>query len=451
MRNLGWTVPAALVALGSAFIIRGTETGNALLSKVSLHQASLDILYSEESPFRSAAINAPDTVLDQAASNEAQSPYSGAAAQNAERVFAHKIARGDTLASFWSKIGGAGDTAEKFFDAFAGEHKPHTLLRAGESVSVTQRDGEVVEVRRKLSGGDLFIVSGSSDEGYRSRIEKLQITARDRQVTGVISSSLVNSAESLGIPYSLVDEFVDLFSSRVEFRKDLQPGDTFTILFEERVTEGGEELEPGAIKAASIKVGGQILAVVRDVDARGTVRYFDEKGRMPTSAFLRYPLKYTRISSMFSTSRLHPVLHIKRPHNGVDFSAPTGTPVRTIGDGVVIFSGYNPSMGNTVKIAHGDRYTTEYMHLSKIDVKKGARVSRGAVIGAVGKTGLASGPHLHFGLFDKGKYIDPLKSKISDTVEEIRAPKAVLAMISDIKKLHETITVASNSSSKKKA
>jgi murein DD-endopeptidase MepM/ murein hydrolase activator NlpD len=450
MRNVGWIVPAILVALGSTFIVRGTAPGNAFLSKVSLHQASLDMLYSKESPFRGAVIQAPDSIEHQPQGDVEQAALDQAT-PNSEKIFTHRISRGDTLASFWSDVGGTADAAAKFFDAFSGEHKAHALLRAGESVSVTQRDGNVVEVRRKLSGGDIFIVSGSADDGYRSRIEKLQITARDRQVTGVISSSLVNAAESLGIPYSLVDEFVDLFSSRVEFRKDLQPGDTFTILFEERVAESGEELEPGAIKAASIKVGGEILAVVRDVDSRGTVRYFDEKGHMPTSAFLRYPLKYTRISSMFSNARLHPVLNIKRPHNGVDFSAPTGTPVRTIGDGVVVFSGFNPSMGNTVRIAHGDRYTTEYMHLSKIAVQKGVRVARGSVIGAVGKTGLASGPHLHFGLFDRGRYIDPLKSKIADVVDEIRAPKAVLVMIKDIKKLHETIAVASNATSKKKA
>jgi murein DD-endopeptidase MepM/ murein hydrolase activator NlpD len=443
------TARAAFAILGVAVAIRVIETGYKNQPAAKLREASRELLYSQDSPFQQDAITSSEAMLrPQIDSNEPQ-----VAAVEQSKVFTHKVRRGDTLASFWSDIGGASEDAPKFFDAFDGKHNSNNLLRAGDSVSVTQRDGEVVEVRRKLSDEALFIVTGSGDEGYRSRIEKLEISSRDRQVTGVISTSLVDAADSIGLPYELVDEFVDLFSNRVEFRKDLQPGDTFSVLFEERFNPEGEAIAPGSIKAASIKVGGEILAVVRDVDARGTVRYFDEKGHMPTKAFLRYPLQYTRISSVFAKSRFHPVLLINRPHNGVDFSAPTGTPVRTIGDGVVIFSGFNKSMGNTVRIAHGSRYVTEYMHLSKISsgVKKGARVTRGSVIGAVGATGLASGPHLHFGLFDNGKYIDPLKAKIADSVEEIKAPKAVLAMISNIKKLHETITVAARVTSRKKA
>jgi murein DD-endopeptidase MepM/ murein hydrolase activator NlpD len=185
------------------------------------------------------------------------------------------------------------------------------------------------------------------------------------------------------------------------------------------------------------------------------VRYFDEKGEMPTKAFLRYPVQFTRISSVFSHARFHPVLQISRPHNGVDFAAPIGTPVRTVGDGVVLFAGWNKSGGNMIKIAHDSRYTTEYMHLSKIssNVRKGSRVTRGSVIGALGNTGLSSGPHLHFGLFDKGKYVDPMKAKVIQSAPEIKAPKAVYALIAEMKKTHQSIAVASNSigSTKKKA
>jgi murein DD-endopeptidase MepM/ murein hydrolase activator NlpD len=198
-----------------------------------------------------------------------------------------------------------------------------------------------------------------------------------------------------------------------------------------------------------------MYAVVRDVAADGTVRYFDEKGEMPTKSFLRYPVQFTRISSVFSHARFHPVLQISRPHNGVDFAAPIGTPVRTVGDGVVLFSGWNKSGGNMIKIAHDSRYTTEYMHLSRIspNVKKGARVSRGSVIGALGNTGLSSGPHLHFGLFDKGKYVDPMKAKIIQSAPEIKAPKAVYALIAEMKKTHQSIAIAANTvvSNKKKA
>ena len=196
-----------------------------------------------------------------------------------------------------------------------------------------------------------------------------------------------------------------------------------------------------------------MYAVVRDVAADGTVRYFDERGEMPTKSFLRYPVQFTRISSVFTHARFHPVLKVSRPHNGVDFAAPVGTPVRTVGDGVVLFAGWNKSGGNMIKIAHDSRYTTEYMHLSKIStsVKKGSRVSRGSVIGALGNTGLSSGPHLHFGLFDKGNYVDPMKAKIIQAAPDIKAPKSVFALIADMKRTHRSIAVASASSTKKKA
>jgi murein DD-endopeptidase MepM/ murein hydrolase activator NlpD len=157
---------------------------------------------------------------------------------------------------------------------------------------------------------------------------------------------------------------------------------------------------------------------------------------------------------MFAFSRFHPVLKVSRPHNGVDFAAPLGTPVRTVGDGVVVQAGYGPSTGNIVRIKHNDRYTTEYMHLNSIgkNVRKGARIGRGDVIGTVGRTGLASGVHLHFGLFDKGKYVDPMKAKIMDSPSEIRPPAAVIAMIEDLKKTHAAVNVASvRTNSKKKA
>jgi murein DD-endopeptidase MepM/ murein hydrolase activator NlpD len=196
-----------------------------------------------------------------------------------------------------------------------------------------------------------------------------------------------------------------------------------------------------------------MFAVVRDVASDGTVRYFDEKGEMPTKAFLRYPVQFTRIGSMFSHARFHPVLKISRPHHGVDFSAPIGTPVRTVGDGTVVFSGYTPSTGYMVRIAHSSQYTTEYMHLSKIssDAKKGARVSRGSVIGALGNTGLSTGPHLHFGLFDRGKYVDPMKAKVIQVAPAIKAPKAVLAAIAEMKKTHKELALTVASSVKKRA
>jgi murein DD-endopeptidase MepM/ murein hydrolase activator NlpD len=443
------SVRCVVVCLVGAAIIEGTPVGQRLKGRLLQEDSRNELLYNEDSPFQSAALLGIEG---------AQSPSQISQATDSTRVeasheeFKHTVKKGATLSSLWKEIKGAPRAVHSFITAFSSKHPK---LRAGEVFSVTRKGDEVVEVRRDLGAGATLVISGASEEGYVPRIEQAVLRKGDRKISGTIYSSLVDAARGVDLPYSVVDDFVDLFGSRVEFRKDLQPGDSFTVQYEQTRTEDGRLLNTGAIKAASLFLQGEMYAVVRDVAADGTVRYFDEKGRMPTSSFLRYPVQYTRISSVFSTARFHPILHVSRPHNGVDFSAPIGTPVRTIGDGVVVFSGYTKSTGYMVKIAHDSRYTTEYMHLQKIadGAKKGARVARGSVIGALGNTGLSSGPHLHFGLFDRGVYVDPMKAKIIQSAPAIKAPKAVFAMIADMRKTHRKITVAaaSTGTAKKKA
>jgi murein DD-endopeptidase MepM/ murein hydrolase activator NlpD len=448
-----------VVVAGGLLLINGTNLGSRIADVAGLRLSSNELLYSDESPLkRLGHLSLEDADLSSPPRTDISlrtpvTPFGAGEALLADGTFEHTISKGDTLSSVWLDIGGAADGAQAVIDAFKDARVSAHDLKVGESIEFTRQAGEIVQLRRKLTGGASLILTGDADQGYIPRIDQARVIRKERKVSGTIFSSLVDSANGADIPYSVVDDFVDLFSNRVEFRKDLQPGDTFSVVFEESFTEDGEELETGAIRAASLKLGDKMMAVVRDVAADGTVRYFDENGQMPTKAFLRYPVQYTRIASVFSTSRFHPILHVSRPHNGVDFSAPIGTPIRTVGDGVVVAAGFSSSMGNMVKIAHDSRYTTEYMHLNKIasGIKKGARVTRGSVIGTLGKTGLATGPHLHFGLFDNGKYIDPLKAKIMQSPDTIKPPAAVLATIADLKKLHESMSVASVAAGKPRA
>jgi murein DD-endopeptidase MepM/ murein hydrolase activator NlpD len=443
------TVRAAVVVLAGTVIVKGTPVGQRAFEQLfSGRYLASDLVISPE-----VSLQATDSTHESETPLLSQSdiPVITPSEPLIER-FKHTIRKGSTLASLWREIKGAPHAVQSFIKAFSNKHP---ALRAGEVLSITRKGDQVVELRRELGQGATLVITGGDNEGYAPRIEQALVESRDRKLSGTITSSLVDAAQDIEMPYSVVDDFVDLFSNRVDFRKDLQPGDTFTVWFDEKRLEDGRVLSTGAIKAASISLKGTMYAVVRDVAADGAVRYFDEKGEMPTKAFLRYPVQFTRISSVFSHARFHPVLQISRPHNGVDFAAPIGTPVRTVGDGVVLFAGWNKSGGNMIKIAHDSRYTTEYMHLSKIssNVRKGSRVTRGSVIGALGNTGLSSGPHLHFGLFDKGKYVDPMKAKVIQSAPEIKAPKAVYALIAEMKKTHQSIAVASNSigSSKKKA
>jgi murein DD-endopeptidase MepM/ murein hydrolase activator NlpD len=465
------SVRAAIVATAGVIIIEGTPVGRSLVSALgpvlaatlgptlgqtlSSNRDSDRLLLDPASPFQNTDLTASEAPLTPEIQEQGARNLIPAQPLQATEEFKYTIKKGSNLASLWQELKGAPRAVSSFIKAFTSKN---SKLRAGEVVSVTRKGSEVIELRRELGAGATLVISGGADEGYVPRIEQALVHSTDRKVSGTIFSSLVDAARGIDMPYSVVDDFVDLFSNRVDFRKDLQPGDTFTVWFEESRLDDGRVLSTGSIKAASISLQGKMYAVVRDRTSDGTVRYFDEKGEMPTKSFLRYPVQFTRISSVFTHARFHPVLKISRPHNGIDFAAPVGTPVRTVGDGVVLFAGWNTSGGNMIKIAHDSRYTTEYMHLSKIapTLKKGARVTRGSIIGALGNTGLSSGPHLHFGLFDKGSYVDPMKAKIIQSAPDMKAPKSVYALIAEMKRTHQSIALASNitatsSSSKKKA
>lgn len=357
----------------------------------------------------------------------------------------HVVAPGETLSGIWNSLGAprlGGVAAAKALTGLPSELR---LIREGESLSIRRVNGDIVELKKRASQGSTLVLKGNSQDGYEASVVKAQLTETERSVSGTVFSSFSATAKELDLPYELVDDFVDLFSNRVEFRKDIQPGDTFTVVFTEQHSQSNDYSELGTIKSASLKLGDKFYAVVQDYAADGSVRYFDENGHVPGNFFLRYPLQFSRISSTFAGARFHPVLNKTRPHNGVDFAAPTGTAVRSIGDGTVITAGYNSGTGNIVRIQHCERYTTEYMHLSKFapGLKVGDKIRRGQVIGAVGMSGLATGPHLHFGMFDKGVYIDPLDSNIARSNETEVASPAILAALQQLRRHHETIAVAS--------
>lgn len=445
MNTYLWAARTTIVLLGGVLIVTISQPAQHLFKALDVQYASDSLLYDKDSPFRKLGLllqndeQAPRTdIIIQTAKH----PLGDLSGDDEQTVIT--IKNGTTPEALWSTLRGAAFRASDFVEAFAKRGEKKHPLRAGEVIHLKRRNGELIELRRALPDGSTMIIEGNTELGYRSRIEKVRLTSRERKVSGTIFTSLVDSARAIKLPYSVIDDFVDLFGERVEFSRDLQPGDTFTISFEERVMDDGSVFGTGEIRSASLRIRGEMLAVVRDVAKDGSIRYFDEKGQVPSKGFLRYPLKYTRISSVFSNARFHPVLKIKRPHNGVDFSAPTGTPVRSVGDGLVIYSGYSKTTGYMVRISHGSRYTSEYMHLSKIatQARRGARIARGSVLGAVGSTGLASGPHLHYGLFDKGKYIDPMRAKIAHDIGVIKPSANVIARLSEMKKEHDSVAVA---------
>jgi len=240
---------------------------------------------------------------------------------------------------------------------------------------------------------------------------KNEVTTERRVASGVIKSSLWNSMKENNLDPMMAIQLSELFAWTIDFFA-IQKGDYFTVIYDQDFVKG-EKNGIGKIHAAIFNSSGQDFYAIYFEQEDGQ-NYFDEQGRSIRKEFLKAPLKFSRISSRFSSARMHPVLRIVRPHFGVDYAASTGTPVYTIGDGVVQTKAYQPAGGgNFIKIKHNSVYATTYMHLSKFEkgIQAGTRVKQGQVIGYVGATGLASGPHLDFRVFMNGSPVDPLKIK----------------------------------------
>jgi murein DD-endopeptidase MepM/ murein hydrolase activator NlpD len=245
----------------------------------------------------------------------------------------------------------------------------------------------------------------------------------ERSIAAEIKSNLSETIESMNISHELTNKFVDIFAWQVDFQR-LQKGDKFKLIYTEKQVEG----EPVGIESINgiyfEHFGSGYYAFPFD-QSEGT-DYFDENGNSLRKALLKYPIEFTRISSRFNPNRFHPVAKVFRAHKGTDFAAPTGTPIRSAGDGIVLEAQYKGGNGNYVKIRHNATYTTQYLHMSKIGsgIRPGVRVRQGQTIGYVGSTGLANGPHLCYRFWKNGVQVDALKVKLpaAEPVKEAYRP-----------------------------
>ncbi len=248
---------------------------------------------------------------------------------------------------------------------------------------------------------------------------KREITTEIRSFTGIINNSLYATLMSQNASPALAMRLSEVYAWQIDFFR-IQKGDNFKVIYEEEFVNG-KSIGVGDIKAAYFSHSDEdFYAIYFEQDETG--EYFDDKGQGLRKAFLKAPLEFSRISSRYSLNRLHPVHKVNRPHLGTDYAAPTGTPIRTVGDGVVLEAGYKGNNGNYVRIKHNSVYTTGYLHMSRIakGIRPGVRVKQGDLIGYVGSTGLATGPHLCYRFWKNGKQVDPLREKMppSDPVKK---------------------------------
>jgi len=250
-----------------------------------------------------------------------------------------------------------------------------------------------------------------------------EVIAKESQKSAVIDQSLYVSLMNAEATPELAIKLSQIFAWQIDFYH-LQKGDSFKVIYDELYVDD-KFFAIGTIKAAHFAHRGKdFYAIPFTQDS--VSQYFDENGNSLRKAFLKAPLEFSRISSRYSKSRLHPVIKTRRPHLGVDYAAPVGTPIRTTGDGIVLEAGYNKGAGKFIKIRHNSVYTTMYLHLSRYAtrIKKGTKVQQGQVIGYVGSTGLSTGPHLDYRFFVNGNPVDPLKVEVPPShpvKEELRA------------------------------
>ncbi|RMX08551.1 M23 family metallopeptidase [Corticibacter populi] len=323
-----------------------------------------------------------------------------------------RLSTGDTAESLLQRLGVADPAAAAFLRTNAVTHQ-NLWGRPGRFVTIeasASHELQRLTARWTNDNSGMFqrlVVERAEDgEGFSARIEKAELSKSTRLASGVIESSLFGSTDAANVPDHVAVQLAEIFSTEVDFRKDLRKGDTFTVVYE-TLEADGEPLRAGRVLSAEFVNKGkahQALWFQENENDKGA--YYALDGSNLRRAFLASPLEFSRVSSNFG-SRFHPIKKTWRNHNGIDYAARTGTPIRTVGEGVVQFSGWNNGYGNVVFVDHGDKKVTVYAHMSRRDVKTGDRIAQGEVIGAVGSTGMSTGPHLHFEFRVNGEFKDP--------------------------------------------
>jgi murein DD-endopeptidase MepM/ murein hydrolase activator NlpD len=335
----------------------------------------------------------------------------------------HLIARGDSFASVLAARGLAAAEIHAWEQAAAATYDLAAVLSRHALVLTFARDGGQLTACDyeidKYALLSLRLVHGQ----IQARMKAMPRLAAVRGVAARVEASLATSATAAGVPAPMVAELGDIFGWELDPQSDVRPGDEFRVLYAELRDDAAGTVRPGDILAAEIKTGGRTYTAIRFENEQGESEYYDPDGHALGRRFLKYPVAFTTISSTFSGSRFHPVLKRCRPHLGVDFAAPSGTPVRAVATGVVRFAKYNGEYGNQVAIEHDAVYASSYSHLRRIarGIRLGVTVEKGQVIGYVGRSGMATGPHLHFMLFKDGTYVNPLAASLPAD-EELTGP-----------------------------
>ena len=317
------------------------------------------------------------------------------------------VRKGDNLAKLFDRAGVSASDMNEVLES-GGDAKALKHIFPGQKLAFqVDADGELVALRYDESQLKSTHYYRDEDNFVAEKISR-EPEVRHQFTRGAITSSFYKAGLDAGLSDAMILQLAEIFGGEIDFALDLRANDQFVVMYDEYYLDD-KKIGNGPILAAAFTNAGETHTAFRYVYANGDLSYYTADGVSMRKTFMRAPLDVLRVSSPFSLSRMHPLFNTSRPHRGIDYAAPTGTPVYAAGDGRVVQSGLSPSNGNFVVIQHSGNYATKYLHLSKRNVKAGDRVRQHQVIGAVGATGWATGPHLHYEFLVNGVHTNPAK------------------------------------------
>jgi len=444
-KGLRWALLGIVSGLAIGLFSLSSFDANALRVKeltLNVPEAAISVPATEASI---AKIEIPEPVVSQPPAQDVEQAF----VVNEEQPGSwHEVTvqSGDSLARIFSK---QGIPPAQLHDIVAsgGAAKKLTRIYPGQKLRMrtTPEDG-LLELFYEIDAlNQLKVIR--SESGYEPRLIAREPERRARRASAEIENSLFLAAQRANLPENITMELAGIFGWDIDFALDIRRGDRFAVLYEDLYLDG-ERIGTGNILAAEFVNDDKLHQAVRYTDKQGRTDYYTADGRSMRKTFLRTPVEFSRISSRFSLGRKHPILNRIRAHKGVDYAAPRGTPVKATGAGKIVLRGKKGGYGKTVVIQHGSRYSTLYAHLNSYarGMKNGSRVQQGQIVGYIGSTGLATGPHLHYEFLVNGVHRNPLTVKLPDAAplpkkyrEDFKlATENLLAQL----KLEDTQTVA---------
>lgn len=407
---LPFTLQSAQSSLPAAPVSQNIQDDNQASARLSLREQLA--LISPISKNIHSAINGSDENDTSTAQDHDGELAEAQAPKPQPKTLSLKINKGDTLAGLLQKNGVSGRDAYNIVNAI-GVHYDPRKMRPGQKLNLTlnpdENSGEYsfAALDMKIDAlKDIHVVRDGDD--INADLNEMQTKHVQRAHKATIQTSIYGSAAQAGIPAQVIAEMIRIYSWNVDFQRDIRRGDMIEVLYDAEQAENGKIVDYGNVLYAKLSVGGKDLPMYRFESTDGTVDYYDPEGMSIRKTLMKTPVDGARLSSGFGMRR-HPVLGYNKMHKGMDFAAPTGTPIYAAGDGVIERIGRNGGYGNYIKIRHNGKLHTAYAHMQKFKsgLGKGSRVKQGQVIGYIGTTGRSTGPHLHYEVLKNGAQVNP--------------------------------------------